>query len=58
MKFRDKGHAEWVIRNIRAQYKIPKNVVTLSSVKEWMKKMKATDFKIRMMEEAMEYAQS
>lgn len=53
-----KQYSEWVIRNVRAQYKIPKEIVTISEIKAWMKKMNASDYSIRRMEAAMKYVQT
>ena len=53
-----KQYSKWLIRNVRAQYKIPKDVVTISEVKAWMKKMNASDYNIRRMEAAMRYVQA
>lgn len=48
----------FVLKNIRAQYKIPDSVQDLPTMKEWLKRMGASKFMIRRLEEAMEHAQA
>lgn len=49
-------YEDFVLKNIRAQYKIPESVQDLPTMKEWLKRMGASKFMIRRMEEAMEHA--
>lgn len=52
----DKKDYGWILKNIRAQYKIPESVRDLPTMKEWLRRMGASKFMIRRMEEAMEHA--
>jgi acyl-CoA thioesterase FadM len=51
---RDKADYNFVLRNIRAQYKVPNSAKDLPTMKEWLKRMGATQFMIRRLEEAYE----
>ena len=44
---------KWILRNIRAQYKIPENIQDEKTMVEWMKRMRATKYMIDMMREAL-----
>lgn len=52
----EKKYEAFVLKNIRAQYKIPDSIQDLPTMKEWLKRMGASKFMIRRMEEAMEHA--
>lgn len=52
----DKTSQEFVLKNIRAQYKIPGHIQDLPTMKEWLKRMGATKFMIRRMVKAYEAA--
>lgn len=47
-------YENFVYKSIRAQYKIPDSIQDLPTMKEWLKRMGATKFMIRRMEEAYE----
>ena len=49
-------YENFVLKNIRAQYKIPDSIQDLPTMKDWLKRMGASKFMIRRMEEAMEHA--
>lgn len=51
-------YEDFVLKNIRAQYKIPDSIQDLPTMKEWLKRMGATKFMIRRMEEAYEKAKA
>ena len=48
----------FILRNIRAQYKIPDSIQDLPTMKEWLKRMGATKFMIRRLEQAYEKAKA
>ena len=50
----DKKYENFVLKNIRAQYKIPESIQDLPMMKEWLKRMGASKIMIRRMEEAYE----
>lgn len=50
------GYESYVVRTMRAQYKIPDHIRDLPTIREWMRRMGATKFMIRRMEEAMAHA--
>ena len=50
----DKKYDTYILKNIRAQYKIPDSIQDLPTMKEWLKRMGATKFMIRRMEKAYE----
>lgn len=50
------NYEEFVLKNIRAQYKIPDSIQDLPTMKEWLKRMGATKFMIRRMVKAYEAA--
>lgn len=52
----DKKYGIYILKNIRAQYKIPDSIQDLPTMKEWLKRMGATKFMIRRLEEAYEKA--
>jgi len=52
----DKKYEIYILKNIRAQYKIPDSIQDLPTMKEWLKQMGATKFMIRRLEEAYEKA--
>lgn len=52
----DKKYETYILKNIRAQYKIPGSVQDLPTMKEWLKRMGATKFMIRRLEKAYEAA--
>lgn len=49
---RTKEQYEWILRNIRAQYKIPESIQDIKTMEEWMKRMRASKYMIQMMKEA------
>ena len=51
-------YENFVLKNIRAQYKIPDSIQDLPTMKEWLKRMGASKFMIRRMEEAYEKAKA
>ena len=51
-------YEDFVYKNIRAQYKIPDSIQDLPTMKEWLKRMGASKFMIRRMEEAYEKAKA
>ena len=48
---RTKEQYEWILRNIRAQYKIPESIQDIKTMEEWMKRMRASKYMIQMMKE-------
>ena len=54
----EKKYETFVLKNIRAQYKIPDKIQDLPTMKEWLKRMGATKFMIRRLEHAYEKAKS
>ncbi len=52
----EKNYEAFVLKNIRAQYKIPDKIQDLPTMKEWLRRMGASKFMIRRMEEAVEHA--
>ena len=50
----DKKDYGWILKSIRAQYKIPDSIQDLPTMKEWLKRMGATKFMIRRLEKAYE----
>jgi len=52
----DKKYENFVLKNMRAQYKIPESIQDLPTMREWLKRMGASKFMIRRMEEAYEKA--
>ncbi len=51
----EKEYENWVLRNIRAQYKIPDGIKDLPNMVEWVKRMGASKFMIRRLKEAYEH---
>lgn len=51
-------YENFVLKNIRAQYKIPDKIQDLPTMKEWLKRMGASKFMIRRMGEAYEKAKA
>ena len=51
-------YENFVLKNIRAQYKIPDKIQDLPTMKEWLRRMGASKFMIRRMEEAYEKAKA
>ena len=49
---RDKGYNQWIVNNIRAQYKVPNSVQDLPAIVEWMRRMRATEYMIKRFREA------
>lgn len=45
-------YEDFVYKNIRAQYKIPDRIQDLPTMKEWLKRMGASKFMIRRLEQA------
>lgn len=54
----DHNNDAFVLKTIRAQYKIPDKIQDLPTMKEWLKRMGATKFMIRRLEQAYEKAKS
>ncbi len=54
----EKKYEAFVLKNIRAQYKMPDKIQDLSTMKEWLKRMGASKFMIRRLEQAYEKAKS
>lgn len=54
----EKKYEAFVLKNIRSQYKIPDKIQDLSTMKEWLKRMGASKFMIRRLEQAYEKAKS
>ena len=52
----DNKYEGFILKNIRAQYKIPDSIQDLPTMKEWLKRMGATKFMIRRLEKAYEKA--
>lgn len=52
----DKKYEGYILKSIRAQYKIPDSIQDLKTMKEWLKRMGATKFMIRRLEKAYEAA--
>ena len=52
----DKKYENYILKNIRAQYKIPDSIQDLPTMKEWLKRMGASKFMIRRLEKAYEAA--
>lgn len=52
----DKKYDGYVLKTIRAMYKIPDSIQDLPTMKEWLKRMGASKFMIRRLEEAYEAA--
>lgn len=52
----EKKYEGFVLKNIRAQYKIPDSIQDLPTMKEWLKRMGASKFMIRRLEKAYEEA--
>lgn len=50
----DKKYEGFVLKNIRAQYKIPDSIQDLPTMKEWLKRMGASKFMIKRMVHAYE----
>jgi hypothetical protein len=51
-------YEDFVYKNIRAQYKIPDSIQDLPTMKEWLKRMRASKFMIRRLEQAYEKAKA
>lgn len=49
-------YEQFIVKNMRKQYKIPDSVQDIPTIKEWMRRMGASKFMIRRMEEAMKHA--
>lgn len=49
---------DFILKNIRAQYKIPDSIQDLPTMKEWLKRMGASKFMIRRLEQAYEKAKA
>lgn len=47
-----------VLKTIRAQYKMPDKIQDLPTMKEWLRRMGASKFMIRRLEQAYEKAKS
>ena len=54
----EKKYEALVLKNIRAQYKMPDKIQDLPTMKEWLKRMGASKFMIRRLEQAYEKAKS
>lgn len=54
----EKKYEAFVLKNIRAQYKMPDKIQDLPTMKEWLKRMGATKFMIRRLEQAYEKAKT
>lgn len=50
----DNKYEGFILKNIRAQYKIPDSIQDLPTMKEWLKRMGASKFMIRRLEKAYE----
>ncbi len=48
----DKGYKEWVVNNVRAQFKVPDSVQDLPTIIEWMHRMRASKYMIKRFREA------
>ena len=51
---KDKKDYEWILKTIRAHYKIPESVQDLPTMKEWLRRIGTSKIMIRRMEEAYE----
>ena len=47
-------YEDFILKNIRAQYKIPDKIQDLPTMKEWLKRMGASKYMIRQLEQAYE----
>ncbi len=54
----EKNYNDFVLKNIRAQYKIPDSIQDLPTMKEWLRRMGASKFMIRRLEKAYEEAKT
>lgn len=49
---KSKEQYETILKNIRMQYKIPASIQDIKTMEEWLKRMRASQYMIRMMKEA------
>ena len=52
----DKGYEQWIVNNVRAQFKVPDSIQDLPTIVEWMRRMRASKYMIKRFREAWKEA--